>query len=117
MSASVLELVNATIKPIEVMGKFGGFPLLLEGISTHWKRLPTSREEPGKDCWFSEAGWLARRWLLLESHGISIQSLMSLEATLNNLVLLNSSLRMAGHPSSPRERCPWSRGDPWMRPQ
>lgn len=34
LSASMLELVNATIKPVEVMRKFGGFHLLLEGIST-----------------------------------------------------------------------------------
>ena len=66
--------------PTEVMGKLGGFPLLLEGSSTHWQGFPTSREEPGQGCCFSkEDGCLARRWLSLESHSISFQSLMSLE--------------------------------------
>lgn len=41
-SASMLELVNATIEAEEVVGKPGGFPLLQEGISAHLKGFPTS---------------------------------------------------------------------------
>lgn len=88
--ASVLGLVDATIEPVEAMGNLGAFPLLLEGISPARRDFPQAERSQGRAA--GSQGWLARRRLLLESHSISFQPLMSPEGTLSNLVLPNSLL-------------------------